>query len=152
VIEDRGEWADGTPLTVLESVIIHSLRLYGCECDAPLLGQRGDGDTLSAVRCRLCNAEYPCSNHGLAFLVALESKRRNPNTPRCALWHCKKPAMVLRQFDIDGEERWLSICEDCEDGLLWSSNGYIKNIRKICKGYDLRTGERRDTLLGPGDR
>lgn len=76
---------------------------------------------------------------------AIERRRNDPNTPKCASWYCQKPSMMMRNFEVDGKETWIMLCDDCDMGLLWSNNNYIQNIQKICAGYDLRTGELRST-------
>lgn len=75
------------------------------------------------------------------ILDAIDKRRKDPATPRCDLHYCTRPAMITRPFDVDGAVRYLTICEDCDDGLLWSSHGYIATIKRLLKHYNLKTGE-----------
>jgi hypothetical protein len=73
-------------------------------------------------------------------LIGEHIDRLRQEGPPCSF--CGDPSPLVTRMTIDGEERWVPACERCEDGLLWSRQGYIPTIRKLLRGYNLKTGER----------
>ena len=47
-----------------------------------------------------------------------------------------------------GDDIWIDVCEDHHDSIVWANNGYVPNIKKVCEGYDMRTGTLRDAPSG----